>query len=174
MEHMTNMIDKFPAIVKLTNSTHGLGVILSNDEKNAESMIEAFGRVNQKSILQEFIKESNGEDIRVFVIDGVVVASMKRKAFGKEFRSNLHRGASASIVKLSQEEKAIAIKAAEIHGLTVAGVDLLRSKRGPLILEVNASPGLEGIETTTKVDIADKIIACLENKVKKQWGITEV
>ena len=170
MDFMLNHISSYPAIVKLTNSTHGLGVLLAQDKKTAESMIEAFGKVKQKSLLQEFISESRGQDIRVFIVDGKIVASMKRQALGDEFRSNLHRGGSAEIEELSSYEEEIATKAAKVLGLSVAGVDILRSKRGPLVLEVNASPGLEGIETTTGIDIAGSIIEFTERKVRNKWG----
>jgi len=164
---IANIVDdlgSLPAIIKLINGTHGLGVILAESKSNAESIMEAFYKTKQKVMLQEFIKEANGADIRVFIVDGEIIGSMKRQAQPGEFRSNLHRGATASVIQLTEEEKDIAIKSTEILGLSVAGVDMLRSKRGPLILEVNASPGLEGIEYATGKDIAGKIIQFIERK----------
>lgn len=157
-----------PLIIKLLEGTHGLGVILSDNHKNAESIIEAFNKVEQKIIVQEFISEANGCDIRAFVVGGKVVASMKRISKPGEFRSNLHRGATGIKTRLSPEEEAAAVRAAEILGLDSAGVDILRSERGPLILEVNASPGLEGIETVTGINVANEIVSYLEYKFKNK------
>lgn len=159
-------IESFPKIIKLKSGTHGLGVLKADNAKSMESMMEAFYGLKQKVLLQEFIKESSGEDIRIFVVGGEVVASMKRSAQEGEFRSNLHRGGHAAIAEISEEERQVALEAVKILDLSVAGVDMLRSKRGPLVLEVNASPGLEGIETTTKVDIAKKIIQFAERLAK--------
>lgn len=156
----------FPLIIKLLESTHGNGVILANNEQTAASVIDAFASRRERVLLQEFISEASGEDIRAFVVGNEVVATMRRKATGDEFRSNLHRGATGHIVKLNPEETEAALKAAKILGLDIAGVDMLRSKKGPLIIEVNASPGLEGIETVTGVDVAGKIIDLVEKKVK--------
>jgi ribosomal protein S6--L-glutamate ligase len=166
---MIDKLKKMPIIIKMINGTHGLGVILSEDKKNAEAIIEAMYKAKQKLILQEFIKESDGADVRVFIVDGEIVGVMKRQAQEGEFRSNLHRGGTSFVVKLTEEEQRIALKAASILKLQVAGVDMLRSNRGPLILEVNASPGLEGIETTTKIDIAGKIIRYVERNAKTSW-----
>lgn len=169
---MPSMIDRVgsePFVIKLMKGTHGLGVILSESRKNAEAILETFFKTNQKAMLQEFIEEAGGADIRVFIVDDEIVGVMKRQAAAGEFRSNLHRGGSSTVDLLSEEEKLIAKKAARTMGLKVAGVDMLRSKRGPLILEVNASPGLEGIETTTKVDIAGKIITMIERNAKAEW-----
>jgi ribosomal protein S6--L-glutamate ligase len=157
-----------PVIIKLLEGTQGLGVVLAENKKAAQSVIEAFHGVHARIIVQEFIKEANGADIRAFVVDGEVVGAMKRQARNGEFRSNLHRGGYAEIVKLSRQEKATAISAAKKMGLGVAGVDMLPSKRGPLIIEVNSSPGLEGIESATKVDIAGKIIRYLEKNAAKK------
>jgi len=158
-----------PKIVKLVSGTHGLGVILSESDQNAESVLEAFQKVRQRSLVQEFIKEADGSDVRLIVVGDKVVATMVRQAQEGEFRSNLHRGGSSYVVTPTEEEKRIAIKATTLLGLDVAGVDLLRSDRGPLILEVNASPGLEGIETTTDIDIAGRIIEHVERKAKASW-----
>jgi len=152
-------------IVKLLNGTHGLGVMLAEKKIMAESIFETFFKTKQKAMLQEYIAEANGADIRIFVVDNEIVGVMQRQAKEGDFRSNLHRGASSSVVPISEEERYVALKSAEVLGLKIAGVDLLRSARGPLILEVNASPGLEGIETTTGNDIAGKIIDLIERNV---------
>lgn len=156
-----------PVIIKLLEGTQGLGVVLAENKKAASSVIEAFHGLKARVIVQEFIKEAGGADIRAFVVDGEVVGAMKRQGKEGEFRSNLHRGGSSSIIKLSRSEKAAAISAAKQMGLGVAGVDMLQSSRGPLILEVNSSPGLEGIEKSTGIDIAGKIIEFLEKNVGK-------
>lgn len=153
-------------VIKLINGTHGIGVVLAESKGQAESILEAFNKTKQKSMMQEFIAESNGADIRIFVVDQEIVGTMKRQAKEGEFRSNLHRGGSSSVEPISEKEREVALKAVKHLGLKIAGVDMLRSKRGPLILEVNASPGLEGIETTTKVDIAGRIINFVERNVK--------
>ena len=157
----------FPMIIKLLESTHGTGVILAENQQNAISIIEAFHSRKEKILLQEFIAESSGEDIRAFVVGKEVVASMRRSAQKGEFRSNLHRGATAMPVPLTEEEEKMVLHCVKLMGLSVAGVDFLRSERGPLVLEVNVSPGLEGIETFTKIDVAGKIIELVERKVKK-------
>lgn len=151
-----------PCVVKLLEGTQGIGVILAENQKAAKSVIEAFLKLEAHMLVQEFIAEANGADLRVFVVDGQVVGAMKRQAKEGEFRSNLHRGGSSSVVQLSVEERAAAVKAAKKLGLGIAGVDLLQSKRGPLVMEVNSSPGLEGIEGATRVDIASKIIEYVE------------
>lgn len=156
-----------PVILKMINGTHGLGVILGETKSNIESIMEAMTKTRQKMMMQQFIAESKGADIRVFVVDGQIVGSMKRQAKEGEFRSNLHRGGSSEIVQVSRDEARIALQAVKILGLAVAGVDMLQSKQGPLILEVNASPGLEGIETTTGVDISGKIIEMIEKHSSK-------
>jgi ribosomal protein S6--L-glutamate ligase len=157
-----------PVIIKLLEGTQGLGVVLAENRKAAASVIEAFHGLKARVIIQEFIKESKGADIRAFIVNGEVVGSMKRQAKEGEFRSNLHRGGTSSVVKLSRAEKSAAIKAAKVMGLGVAGVDMLQSSRGPLIIEVNSSPGLEGIERATGIDIAGKIIKFLEEKPDKK------
>jgi len=151
-----------PLVVKLLEGTQGLGVVLAENRKAAASVIEAFNGLKARIIVQEFIVEAHGADLRVLVVDGEVVGAMKRQAPEGEFRSNLHRGGTARLVTLSPEEEQTAIQAAEAMGLGVAGVDMLQSNRGPLIIEVNSSPGLEGIEMATGADIADKIIQYLE------------
>ncbi len=151
-----------PCVVKLLEGTQGIGVILAENQKAAKSVIEAFLKLDASILVQEFIKESRGADIRVFVVDGQIVGAMKRQAKEGEFRSNLHRGGNATVIQLSSEERAIAIKAAKKLGLDIAGVDLLQSDRGPLVMEVNSSPGLEGIEGATGLDIAGKIIEYVE------------
>ncbi len=151
-----------PLIVKLMESTHGQGIVLAETEKAAEGVINAFRGLNANFLVQEYIKESGGSDIRCFVVGERVVAAMMRTAKEGDFRSNLHRGGTASIVKLLPEERALAIKAAKVMGLNVAGVDLIRSEQGPLVLEVNSSPGLQGIERVTRKDVADMIIEHIE------------
>jgi ribosomal protein S6--L-glutamate ligase len=154
-----------PVIIKLLEGTQGLGVVLAENKKAAISVIEAFNGLKARVIVQEFIKESRGEDIRAFVVDGHVVGAMVRTAKEGEFRSNLHRGGTAKVVELTLEEEIAAIKAANAMKLGIAGVDMLRSERGPLIIEVNSSPGLEGIETATGVDVAGQIIKYIEKNV---------
>ncbi len=154
-----------PVVIKLLNSTQGLGVVLGETENSAESIMEAFLQTREKVFLQKFIREVNGSDIRVFVIDGKIAATMERVAPPGEFRSNLHRGAAARQIYLTEEECAVALKAAQVMDVKVAGVDLLRSQQGPMILEVNASPGLEGIEGTSGKDVAGKIIQFIERNV---------
>lgn len=151
-----------PCVIKLLEGTQGIGVILAETHNSAKSVIEAFLDVKVNILVQEFIEEAKGADVRVFVVDGQVVGAMRRKGAPGDFRSNLHRGGSAEVVELSAEEKATAIKSVKKLGLVIAGVDMLQSKRGPLVMEVNSSPGLEGIEGATKVDIAGKIIEYVE------------
>ncbi|HZW77310.1 MAG TPA: 30S ribosomal protein S6--L-glutamate ligase [Flavobacteriaceae bacterium] len=151
-----------PVIIKLLEGTQGIGVILAETRKAAESVIEAFNNLQARVIVQEFIKEAGGADVRAFVVDGRVVGAMKRQAKEGEFRSNLHRGGTATVIKLTDEEETAALKAAKAMSLDIAGVDLLQSSRGPLILEVNSSPGLEGIEKATGKDIANEIIKYIE------------
>lgn len=165
-------LDSMPVIIKLLSGTHGIGVLKANDVNSAEAIVESFQKLKQKVLLQEFIAESKGSDVRVLIVDDEVVGVMQRQAKPGEFRSNLHRGGSSFVVELTPEEENVAKSAARILGLTVCGVDMLRSKKGPLILEVNASPGLEGIETTTKKDVASKIVQFAERNVafyKKQF-----
>ena len=151
-----------PCVIKLLEGTQGLGVVLAETQKAAESVLEAFNGLQARVIVQEFIKEAGGADIRVFVIGDRVVGAMKRQGKEGEFRSNLHRGGSAQIIELTDEEERAALKAAKAMGLGVAGVDMLQASRGPLILEVNSSPGLEGIEAATGKDIAGEIIKYIE------------
>jgi ribosomal protein S6--L-glutamate ligase len=169
-EGIVEAVGGAPVIIKLLEGTQGLGVVLAENKKAAQSVIEAFHGLHARIIVQEFIKEAKGADIRAFVVDGEVVGAMKRQAMKEgEFRSNLHRGGVAKVVKLSRAEKHAAITAAKKMGLGIAGVDMVSSNRGPLIIEVNSSPGLEGIEGATKVDIAGKIVRYLEkNALKKK------
>ena len=156
-----------PLIVKLVEGSQGVGVVLAETDKAAESVIAAFRQLEANILVQEFIEEAQGADLRAFVIDGKVVASMMRKAAPGDFRSNLHRGGTAEKVKLSPEERSIAVRAAKVLGLRVAGVDILRSNHGPLVMEVNASPGLEGIEKATGKDVAGKIVEFVEELVRR-------
>ena len=165
---LLEMLGKPPYILKLATSTHGMGVIKSDDIQNAETIVDAFYRNKNRVLMQEYIGEANGADLRVFIVDGEIVGSMKRQAREGEFRSNLHRGAYAEPISLTEQERSTALKAAQLMGLKIAGVDMLQSKRGPLVLEVNASPGLEGIERTTGVDIANSIISFVERKLKRR------
>ncbi len=162
IDNVIESIGGAPCIIKLLEGTQGIGVILADNHKAAKSVIEAFMKIKANMLVQEFIKEAGGADIRVFIVDGQIVGAMKRQAKDGEFRSNLHRGGSASVIQLSSEERATAIKAVKKLGLGIAGVDLLQSKRGPLVMEVNSSPGLEGIEGATGIDIAGKIIEYVE------------
>ncbi len=165
-EQLVDAIGGAPLIIKLLEGTQGLGVVLAETKNAATSILEAFNGLKARVIAQEFIKEAGGADIRAFVVDGVVVGAMKRQGKEGEFRSNLHRGGSANIIELSDEEETTALKAARAMGLGVAGVDMLQSSKGPLVLEVNSSPGLEGIETATKKDIAREIIRYIERNVE--------
>jgi len=157
-----------PLIIKLLEGTQGLGVVLAETKKAGQSVIEAFHGLKARIIVQEFIKEAKGADIRAFVVNGKVVGAMKRQGAEGEFRSNLHRGGVATVIKLTKEEKAAALNAAKALGLDIAGVDMLQSERGPLILEVNSSPGLEGIEQATGVNIAGEIVKFIEESVEKK------
>lgn len=156
-----------PVVIKLLEGTQGIGVVLAETRKAAESVIEAFRGLNANFLVQEFIAESKGSDIRCLVIGEKVVASMQRQGKEGEFRSNLHRGGTAKLIRITPEERATAIRSARIMGLNVAGVDIIRSNHGPVVLEVNSSPGLEGIETTTGKDIAGLIIEHIEKNAKK-------
>jgi len=163
---LIKLVGGAPLVVKLLQGTQGKGVVLAETHKAAESLIEAFRNLDANFLVQEFIKEAGGADIRCFVIGTKVVAAMKRQAKEGEFRSNLHRGATASLIRLTPEERSTAVRSAKKMGLNVAGVDLLRSNHGPVVLEVNSSPGLEGIETATGKDIADLIIQFIEKNAK--------
>jgi len=155
-----------PVVVKLLEGTQGIGVVLADTDRSAKSVIEAFRGADVNIMVQEFIKEAGGTDIRAFVIGGRVVAAMKRTGAEGEFRSNLHRGGSAEVVRLSPEERSTAIRAAKAMGLNVCGVDMLRANHGPVVMEVNSSPGLEGVEAATGIDIATKIIEFIEKHAK--------
>ncbi|MDX1627719.1 MAG: 30S ribosomal protein S6--L-glutamate ligase [Fulvivirga sp.] len=161
-EDILSAVGGAPVIIKLLEGTQGLGVVLAENKKAAKSVIEAFHGLKARVIIQEFIKEAGGADIRAFIVNGEVVGAMKRQAGEGEFRSNLHRGGTSQVIKLTRKEKSAAVKAALKMGLKVAGVDMLQSSRGPLILEVNSSPGLEGIENATGIDIAGKIVSFIE------------
>ena len=165
VEGVIDHVGGAPLIIKLLEGTQGLGVVLAETNKAAESVIEAFNGLQARVIVQEYIKEAKGADIRAFVVDGHVVGAMKRQGKEGEFRSNLHRGGTASIIELTDEEENAAIKAARAMRLGVAGVDMLQSERGPLILEVTSSPGLEGIEQATGKDIAKSIIRFIERSL---------
>ncbi len=165
VNHIIESVGGAPMIIKLLEGTQGLGVVLAETHNAANSVIEAFNGLKARVIAQEFVKEAGGADIRAFVVDGHVVGAMKRQGQKGEFRSNLHRGGSAAVIELSDEEELTAIKAAKAIGLGVAGVDMLQSEKGPLVLEVNSSPGLEGIEMATEKDIARAIIKFIERNV---------
>jgi ribosomal protein S6--L-glutamate ligase len=155
-----------PAVVKLLEGTQGIGVVLADTKRSAKSIIEAFRGANVNILVQEFIKEAGGTDIRVLVVGGKVIASMQRTGAEDDFRSNLHRGGSASTIKITPEERSTAVRAARSMGLNVCGVDMLRSNHGPVVMEVNSSPGLEGVEKATGIDVAGHIIAFLEKDAK--------
>ena len=166
VQDLIKMVGGAPLVIKLLEGTQGIGVVLAETRKAAESVIEAFMGLKANILVQEFIKEAGGSDIRCFVIGNRVVAAMKRQGPEGEFRSNLHRGGTANLVKLTPTERATAVKAATVTGLNVAGVDILRSERGPLVMEVNSSPGLEGIEHATGKDIAGMIVDFIEKNAK--------
>ncbi len=162
IETVLEQVGGAPCVIKLLEGTQGIGVILAETHKSAKSVIESFLALKANILVQEFIKEAGGADIRAFIVDGKIVGAMKRQGLPGEFRSNLHRGGSANVIELTKEERETAIKAAKKLGLAIAGVDMLQSSRGPLVMEVNSSPGLEGIEGATGVDIAGKIIEYIE------------
>lgn len=164
---LIDMVGGAPLVIKLLEGTQGIGVVLAETRTAAESVIEAFMGLNANILVQEYIREAQGADIRCFVVGNKVIAAMKRQAKAGEFRSNLHRGGTASKVKLSAAERQTAIKAARCMGLNVAGVDILRAKDGPVVMEVNSSPGLEGIEAASEVDVAGQIISYLEQQVQR-------
>ena len=165
VDELINRAGGAPLVIKVLEGTQGLGVVLAENHNAAKSVIEAFNGLQARVIIQEFIKEAGGADVRAFVVDGVVVGAMKRQGKEGEFRSNLHRGGTAEIIELTDEQENAALKAARSLGLGVAGVDMLESSKGPLILEVNSSPGLEGIEKATSKDIAKSIIRYMERSV---------
>ncbi len=162
VEGLIREVGGAPLVIKLLEGTQGIGVVLAETKKAAESVIQAFMGLKTNILAQEYIKEAGGSDIRCFVVGNKVIAAMKRQAPEGEFRSNLHRGGTASVVKLSPQERATAVRSAKIMGLNVAGVDILRSERGPLVMEVNASPGIRGIEEATGIDVAGLILEFIE------------
>ena len=163
---LLDIVNGAPVVIKLLEGTQGVGVVLAETRQAAESVIEAFRGLDANFLVQEFIKEAGGADIRCLVIGDRVVAAMKRQGKEGEFRSNLHRGGSAELVKLTPEEQSTAVRASNIMGLNMAGVDLLRSNHGPVVMEVNSSPGLEGIENATGKDVADMIVTFIEKNAK--------
>ena len=166
VQEVINHVGGVPVIIKLLEGTQGLGVVLAESKNAAESVLEAFNGLQARVIVQEYIKEAKGADIRALVVDGHVVGAMKRQGKEGEFRSNLHRGGAAEIIKLSEAELKVAMKAARALKLPVCGVDMLQSRRGPLLLEVNSTPGLEGIEAATEKNIAKSIITFVERNRK--------
>jgi ribosomal protein S6--L-glutamate ligase len=166
VEEVISHVGGTPVVIKLLEGTQGLGVVLAETKNAAESVLEAFNGLQARALVQEYIAESKGADLRVFIVDHQVVGAMKRQGKEGEFRSNLHRGGSANLIKLTTPELALAIRAAKALKLPVCGVDMLQSKRGPLILEVNSTPGLEGIEGATQKNIARAIITYIERNRK--------
>ena len=167
IEDLITMVGGTPLVIKLLQGTQGMGVVLAETHQAAESVIESFLGLKASVLVQEYIGETGGSDIRCFVIGDRVVAAMKRQSKAGEFRSNIHRGGSASLIKITPEERSTAVRAASTMGLNVCGVDILRSNHGPLVMEVNSSPGLEGIEHATDRDIAGMIIQFMERNAKK-------
>lgn len=168
IDDLIEMVGGTPVIVKLVESTHGEGVVIAETKKAARSVIQAFYSINAPILIQEFIEEAGGADIRAFVVGGRVVGAMKRQSLGEDFRSNIHQGGAGEKIILDQNEKKLAVKAAKKLGLELAGVDLVRSNRGPLVIEVNSSPGLEGIEKATGKDIASRIIKFAETNARRK------
>lgn len=169
---LIRLVGGAPLVVKLLQGTQGIGVVLCETDKAAESVIEAFRGLDAQFLVQEFIKEAGGTDIRCFVVGDKVVGSMIRRGAKGEFRSNLHRGGTAEKVKISAKERSTAVKSARAMGLNIAGVDILRSNRGPVVMEVNSSPGLQGIETATGLDVAGQIIEFIEQNAKPGKTLT--
>jgi len=165
-EEVVRLAGGAPLVVKLLEGTQGIGVVLADTDRSAKSVIEAFRGAKVNILVQEFIKEAGGSDIRVLVVGGKVVAAMKRQGAEGEFRSNLHRGGSAQTIKISPEERSTAVRAARSLGLNVCGVDMLRANHGAVVMEVNSSPGLEGVERATGIDIAGRIIEFIEKEAK--------
>ncbi|MAD45690.1 MAG: 30S ribosomal protein S6--L-glutamate ligase [Oceanospirillaceae bacterium] len=163
---LIDLVGGAPLVIKLLEGTQGIGVVLAETRKAAESVIEAFMGLKTNIMVQEYIKEAGGADIRCFVVGDKVVASMKRQAPEGEFRSNLHRGGTAAVIRITPEERATAVRAAKTMGLNVAGVDILRSNHGPVVMEVNSSPGIQGIEEATSIDVASKIIQFIEKNAR--------
>ncbi len=172
-EEMIKIVGGAPLVIKLLEGTQGKGVVLAETQSAAESVIDAFRDLDEYFLVQQFVKEADGVDIRCVVVGGRVVACMQRKARAGDFRSNLHRGGTASTVKITSEERRTAVRAAQVMGLNVAGVDILRSKNGPLVIEVNSSPGLEGIETSTGLDVAGAVIEYIEKNAKPHRNRTK-
>ncbi len=166
IDGLIELVGGAPLIVKLIEGTQGVGVVLAETKKAAESVIAAFRQLDAQILVQEFIKEAKGADLRAFVIGGRVVASMRRQGAPGEFRSNLHQGGSAEKIKLTPEERSTAVRAAKTMGLNVCGVDMLRSNHGPVVMEVNSSPGLEGIEQNTNINVATKVIEFIEKNAR--------
>jgi ribosomal protein S6--L-glutamate ligase len=173
---LIDMVGGAPLIVKLLEGAQGRGVVLAETAKAAESVINAFKAIRANLLVQAFVKEAQGKDLRCFVIDNKVVATIERQAAPGEFRANLHQGGRASVIRITKEERRIAVKAAKTLGLACAGVDIIRSQSGPLLLEVNSSPGLEGIETATGKDIAGMMINSIEKRLgwKREPGLAAV
>lgn len=165
-EEVINIAGGAPVVIKLLEGTQGIGVVLGETHKSAKSVIEAFRGANVNILVQEFIKEAGSADIRVLVIGGKVIAAMERRGAKGEFRSNLHRGGTAAPIKITAEERSTAVRSAKALGMNVCGVDMLRSNHGPVVMEINSSPGLEGIENATSIDVASKIIQFIENNAK--------
>jgi ribosomal protein S6--L-glutamate ligase len=174
IEDLIRMVGGAPLVIKLLSGTQGIGVVLAETKQAASSVIEAFMGLKANILVQEYIEEARGADIRCFVVGGRVVAAMERKAKAGEFRSNLHRGGTSKLIKITPEERSTAVRSAKILGLNVAGVDILRSNHGPVVMEVNSSPGLEGIEKATSKDIAGMIIDFLEKTAKPKKKIKKV
>ena len=165
-DDILEMLGGAPVVIKLLEGTQGIGVVLGETDGSAKSMIQAFGGLKANILVQEFIKEAGNEDIRCLVVGDRVVASMVRKGVKGDFRSNLHRGGSAQPIKITPEERSTAVRAANVMGLNVCGVDILRSNHGPVVMEVNSSPGLEGVEKATGIDVAAKIIGFIEKNAR--------
>jgi ribosomal protein S6--L-glutamate ligase len=170
IEGLLDVVGGPPVVVKLLEGTQGLGVVLAETKKAAESVIGAFRQLDANILVQEYVKESRGADVRAFVVGGKVVAAMRRKGAPGDFRSNLHRGGTAEGIRLTPAERGTAVKAARTVGLNIAGVDMLQSDRGPLVLEVNSSPGLEGIEAASGIDVASRVIEFVEDNRAKRGG----
>lgn len=169
IEEQIELLGGPPVIIKLQEGTQGLGVILAESKQSAKSIMDTFYSMNASFMLQEYVEESNGEDVRIIVAGRKIVAAMKRKGELGEFRSNIHRGGTGEVAILTEREKKIALRATKYLGLPVAGVDIIRSKKGPMLLEVNASPGLQGVEAYTKANVAGEIIKFLENHVRRKF-----
>jgi ribosomal protein S6--L-glutamate ligase len=165
-DDVLDIVGGAPVVIKLLEGTQGIGVVLGETPKSAKSVIDAFHGANIAILVQQFVKEAEGSDIRAFVVGGKVVASMERRGAAGEFRSNLHRGGTARSIEITADEKRMAVKAARSMGLNVAGVDMLRAKTGTMVVEVNSSPGLEGVENATGVDVAGAVIGFLEKNAK--------